>query len=241
MIRIAAISLSAFFLSVSVASAQMNSSVLPDVPEGVQAMSLLGEELRSGAPSESVLGNLATAKANYEADSDDADNIIWYGRRIAYTGDYRGAIAIFSEGVEKHPENARFYRHRGHRYISIREFDRAIVDFEKAATLIEGTEDEVEPDGAPNFAMRQFEVEPGGFTPKHSHPYEHEVYVLEGEGIAMEGNEQRPLRSGDFVYVPPDEVHQFRNTGDVPMKFLCMIPHVPEGTPVRQAPECEPQ
>jgi tetratricopeptide (TPR) repeat protein len=152
MIRIAAVALGAFILSVSVACAQTSSSILPDVPEGVQAMSLLGEELRSGAPSERVLENLATARADYEANPDDADNIIWYGRRIAYTGNYRGAIEVFSEGVEKHPDDARFYRHRGHRYISIREFDRAIADFEKAATLIEGTEDEVEPDGAPNAA-----------------------------------------------------------------------------------------
>jgi tetratricopeptide (TPR) repeat protein len=152
MIRIAAATLSTLLLTVSVATAQMNASILPDVPEGVQAISLLGEELRSAAPSQRVLDNLATAKADYEADSDDADNIIWYGRRIAYTGDYRGAIEVFSEGVEKHPDDPRFYRHRGHRYISIRELDRAIADFEKAVTLIEGTEDEIEPDGAPNAA-----------------------------------------------------------------------------------------
>jgi tetratricopeptide (TPR) repeat protein len=152
MIRIAAISSAILFLTSSVVIAQMNSSILPDVPEGVQAMSLLGEELKAGTPSETVLENLATAKAEYESDPDDADNIIWLGRRLAYTQDYRGAIEVFSEGIEKHPEDARFYRHRGHRYISIREYDRAIVDFEKAADLIEGTEDVVEPDGAPNAA-----------------------------------------------------------------------------------------
>ena len=133
-------------------STSMAQSMLPDVPEGVQAISLLGEELRSGEPSERLLGNLATARADYEADPDDADNIIWLGRRIAYTGDYRGAIEVFSEGIEKHPDDARMYRHRGHRYISIRELDRAIADFNRAMTLIEGTEDEVEPDGAPNPA-----------------------------------------------------------------------------------------
>lgn len=133
----------------SVAIAQ---AVLPDVPEGVQAISLLGEELRSGAPSERLLENLATARANYENDPDDTDNIIWLGRRIAYTGDYRGAIEVFSEGIEKHPTDARMYRHRGHRYISVREFDRAIRDFERAAVLIAQTEDAVEPDGAPNPA-----------------------------------------------------------------------------------------
>jgi hypothetical protein len=124
--------------------------VLPDVPEGVQAMSLSGAPLSSPAPSQTVLDRLATAKTDYDADPDNADNIIWYGRRTAYTGDYRGAIEIFSEGVEKFPDDARMYRHRGHRYVSIREFDRAIADLEHASMLIEGTENETEPDGAPN-------------------------------------------------------------------------------------------
>ena len=126
--------------------------ILPDVPEGVQAISLLGEELRAGEPSEAVLENLEKARADYVRMPNDADTIIWYGRRVGYTGDYRRAIEIFSEGVEKFPQDARFYRHRGHRYISIREFDRAIADFELAAALIEGTQDVVEPDGAPNPA-----------------------------------------------------------------------------------------
>ena len=137
---------------VSLATQQAQTAVLPEVPDGVQAISMLGEELRSGEPSQRLIENLSAARADYEADPDDADNIIWLGRRIAYTGDYRGAIEVFSEGADKHPRDARFYRHRGHRYISIREFDRAIADLERAAELIEGTEDEVEPDGAPNPA-----------------------------------------------------------------------------------------
>lgn len=115
-----------------------------------QATSLLGRPLVAAAPSETALQNLAEARANYERDPTDADNIIWYGRRIAYTGDYRDAIKVYSEGIEKHPQDARMYRHRGHRYISLREFDLAIADFEKAVTLIEGTENQVEPDGLPN-------------------------------------------------------------------------------------------
>ena len=134
------------------AIAQDDSSILPDVPDGVQAISLLGEELRSGEPNERLLANLAAARANYESAPDDADNIIWLGRRIAYTGDYRGAIRVFSAGIDKFPDDPRFYRHRGHRYISIRELDRAIADLEHAAMLIDGTEDELEPDGAPNPA-----------------------------------------------------------------------------------------
>jgi quercetin dioxygenase-like cupin family protein len=82
-----------------------------------------------------------------------------------------------------------------------------------------------EQQGAPNFAMRQYEVSPGGYTPKHSHPYEHEVFVLEGSGVVVEGDVEHPLSAGDFVFVVPGEVHQFRNTGKVPLKFLCMVPN----------------
>lgn len=124
--------------------------ILPEVPHGAQAVSLFGETLMSSAPSDAAVKDYAAAKADYDAEPANADNIIWYGRRAAYTGDYREAIRIFSEGIEKFPGDARMYRHRGHRYISIREFDRAIADLEHASRLVEGTEDVVEPDGQPN-------------------------------------------------------------------------------------------
>ena len=92
--------------------------------------------------------------------------------------------------------------------------------------------------GAPNFAMRQFEVAPGGHTPKHSHDYEHEVFVLEGAGLVVDGETERPLRAGDVIFVEPNDVHQFRNTGDKPMKFLCMVPNSATGKQVTVAPEC---
>ena len=138
------------YLVMLTAASSAAADVLPDVPSGAQAVSLLGEPLKVGEPASALVENLAAAKADYERDPDNADNIIWYGRRLAYTGDYRGAIERFSEGIEKFPNDARFYRHRGHRYVTVREFDRAIADLEKAVTLIEGTENETEPDGAPN-------------------------------------------------------------------------------------------
>ena len=95
-----------------------------------------------------------------------------------------------------------------------------------------------EADKAPNFAMRQFEVAPGGYTPRHSHPYEHEVYVLDGGGVVVEGDVEHRLSSGDVVYVAPGDVHQFRNTGDRPLKFLCLIPNSAAGLPIALAPEC---
>ena len=82
-----------------------------------------------------------------------------------------------------------------------------------------------EPDGAPSFSMRQFEVEPGGYTPKHAHAHEHEVFVLEGTGVVLEGDVEHPLRPGTAVLVNPKQLHQFRNTGSGPLKFLCLIPH----------------
>lgn len=93
-------------------------------------------------------------------------------------------------------------------------------------------------DGAPNFAMRQFEVAPGGFTPRHSHPYEHEVYVLEGEGTVFQDQLAHALRPGTVVYVAPDEIHQFRNDGAGPLKFLCLVPNDSMNKPITQAPEC---
>ena len=80
-------------------------------------------------------------------------------------------------------------------------------------------------DAAPSFSMRQFEVAPGGHTPKHSHAYEHEVFVLEGSGVVLDGDREHPIETGHAVYVPPNQVHQFRNTGAGPLKFLCLIPH----------------
>ena len=123
-------------------------------PEGVQ--SLLGNTLIPPAMSaerKAVLeANYAEAKAVYDADPNQADNIIWLGRRAAYLWNYNEAIDVFSSGIEAFPEDPRMYRHRGHRYITVRSFDQAIADFEKAVELIAGKPDEVEPDGAPNAA-----------------------------------------------------------------------------------------
>ncbi|MCB0632499.1 MAG: tetratricopeptide repeat protein [Saprospiraceae bacterium] len=115
-----------------------------------EATSLTGQTLYSPPPSEKLLADLANAKATYEADSTNVDNLIWYARRTAYPGYYRDAIAIYSRGIERFPDDARLYRHRGHRHITIREFDKAIANLVQAVQLIEGTEDEIEPDGMPN-------------------------------------------------------------------------------------------
>ncbi len=81
-------------------------------------------------------------------------------------------------------------------------------------------------DGANRFIMRLFELDPGGHTPHHQHDYEHEVFVLEGIGQVVDGQQQvHPLQPGTVVFVPPNETHQFRNTGSGLLRFLCLIPH----------------
>jgi tetratricopeptide (TPR) repeat protein len=124
------------------------------VPPGAEAVSLLGQPLISKPPTGEVLArleaNLAAARKEYDANPASADAIIWLGRRTAYLGHFRDAIAIFTQGIAKHPRDARMYRHRGHRYISVREFARAIADLEMAVKLEKGKADQVEPDGQPN-------------------------------------------------------------------------------------------
>ncbi len=108
------------------------------------------EPILSAKASEIYNSKLAEAKAVYAKTPNDADAIIWLGRRTAYLGNYKEAIEIFTKGIEKHPKDARMYRHRGHRFISIRCFDEAIKDFNSAAKLIKGKPDQIEPDGLPN-------------------------------------------------------------------------------------------
>ena len=112
-------------------------------------ISPLGTTLNYPTPSEQLLQKYQEAKKNYEA-SPTADNLIWYGRRAAYLANYDEAIAIYTEGIKIYPEDARIYRHRGHRYLSIRKFDEAIADLSRAAELIAGAPNEIEPDGMPN-------------------------------------------------------------------------------------------
>ena len=94
--------------------------------------------------------NMRSAEKKYKADSLNDDHIIWYGRRLAYLGYYKEAIAIYTKGINLHPDNARFYRHRGHRYITLRCYDNAIADLKKAIDLIKDQIDEIEEDGIPN-------------------------------------------------------------------------------------------
>jgi tetratricopeptide (TPR) repeat protein len=125
-----------------------------DHPIEVQAISLLGDTLRLPAL-DSAAGSergrrLEAARAAYESAPADPDALIWFGRRLAYVGRYREAIEVFTRGVEQFPDDARIFRHRGHRYITVRMLDSAMADLLQATQLTANRPDEIEPDGLPN-------------------------------------------------------------------------------------------
>lgn len=122
----------------------------------IEATSLMGAGLvRPEFDAETELrltNNLQNAIKNFNENPDSADNIIWVARHTAYLWRYQDAIYILTDGLNDYPDNPKFYRHRGHRYITIREFDKAIADLIQARRLIVDTKDEIEEDGAPNDA-----------------------------------------------------------------------------------------
>jgi quercetin dioxygenase-like cupin family protein len=81
-------------------------------------------------------------------------------------------------------------------------------------------------DGAPHFAMRILDVQPGCASPYHHHWWEHEVYVLDGQGVVVYDGGEAPIAAGSAILVGGDEMHQFRNTGEGVLRFICLIPHM---------------
>jgi tetratricopeptide (TPR) repeat protein len=136
-------------LSLVLMIAAISTAAMAQKPE---ATSLSGRPLHAiTLPNRAALeADLAQAEKNLAARPNDVDAMIWVGRRLGYLWRYQDSIAMFTRAVERHPDNPRPYRHRGHRYITVRQFDRAVADLEKAASLIKGIPDEIEPDGAPN-------------------------------------------------------------------------------------------
>ncbi len=80
------------------------------------------------------------------------------------------------------------------------------------------------PGEAPSFYMRLFEVEPGGEIFEHSHPWEHEIFVLQGEAIIRINGKEFRVKEGDAIYIPPCAEHYYKNVGEKTLRFLCMIP-----------------
>jgi len=136
--RIAITALIAFFLS-ALAQAQ------PCLLAASEVAPVLSTETRSLYEK-----NLTIAEAVHLDKPNEADSILWLGRRMGYLGRYKDAVRVFSSGLVLHKTDPRFYRHRGHRYITLRCFDDAIRDLEMAAKLVAGKPDEIEPDGIPN-------------------------------------------------------------------------------------------
>lgn len=179
-------------------------------PIVVQAVSFLGDSLRELPLSAEVRARydsqLAVAQASYERAPTDPDSIIWYARRLGYLGRFRESIAVYTRGIELHPDNPWMYRHRGHRYISVRELDNAIADLEKAVQLVAGKEDIVEPDGQPNAQNT-----PIGTL--HSNIWYHLglAYYLKGDfaraadvyrqEIAAARNDDRRVSTGHWLYM----------------------------------------
>jgi tetratricopeptide (TPR) repeat protein len=126
---------------------------------------------------------LVEARKNYEANPHDPEALMWVGRRLGYLGRFVEAIQVFTEGTQKFSDDARFYRHRGHRYLTLRRFDLAIQDFEKAARLIKGKPDEVEPDGQPN--ARNIPVSTLQFN----------IWYHLGLAYYLKGNNEKALKS----------------------------------------------
>ncbi len=121
--------------------------------EEVQAYAVDGAALyipeRSEEATSALTANLEEAQKNFDDDPSEM-NTIWLGRRWAYLTNYNKAIEVFTAGINKFPNSYKLYRHRGHRYISTRQFEKAEADYKKAFELMDKEKIEVEPDGAPN-------------------------------------------------------------------------------------------
>lgn len=128
----------------------------PARPEasGAEAVSLLGKPLAAPELPRKFRSQqrklLKKALGDLGERPNDPEAVIWVGRRTAYLGRYREAIRIYSQGIAAHPDHPGLRRHRGHRYLTLRRLDEAIVDLERAGELITGRDDEIEPDGLPN-------------------------------------------------------------------------------------------
>ncbi len=80
-------------------------------------------------------------------------------------------------------------------------------------------------EGWDSHVMRVVELGVDGFSPKHSHPWPHINYIIEGEGILFLNGEENPIKAGSFAYVPSEALHQFKNTGKETLKFICIVPN----------------
>ena len=139
-----------------VIAAAVSTAAFPARQSPPEATSLMGRPLFAPELTADQRTRLETslekARADLAKNPESVDAAIWVGRRLAYLGRFREAIDAFSRAIAAHPDDARLYRHRGHRLITVRRFDEAIGDLARASKLVSGKPDEIEPDGAPNAA-----------------------------------------------------------------------------------------
>ena len=194
------------------------------LPRGVQAISFLGDTLRDFPLAPAVRARheqqLAEAHAAYVRTPTNVDSIIWLGRRLGYLGRIREAIDIYSKGIALYPDNPWLYRHRGHRYITVRELDNAIADLLKARELVTPTMDQIEPDGQPN-ALNQpigtlvsnIEYHLGlAYYLQHDFVRSLLVYRLE---FANATNDDRRVSAGHWLYMSLRRAKQDEEAAEV--------------------------
>jgi quercetin dioxygenase-like cupin family protein len=100
-----------------------------------------------------------------------------------------------------------------------------VTDYESTGTTVRWLITR-EKEGAPRYAMRRFEIQPGGQIGLHSHPQEHEIYCLMGKGEVFTPEGTDEIKKDDVLYVPPEENHGYKNTGNESLVFLCVIPYL---------------
>jgi len=212
------------FVVAGCGGARHASQALSSLPRGVEAVSLLGDTLRAFPLSAETRARyemqLAEAKAAYDHTPTNPDSIIWYGRRLGYLGRLRESIDVYSRGIVLYPDNAWLYRHRGHRYISVRELDRAAADLERATSLTRGKPDEVEPDGQPNARNM-----PIGTLQSNIAYHLALAYYLKGDferalpvyrrELADAGNDDRRVSTAHWLYMSLRRLGRDKEAADV--------------------------
>ena len=118
-------------------------------PRGLNGETLLRAPI-TGERRLRMEAQLAEARERHRAAPEDEEAIVWLGRRLAYLARYSEALEVYGEGLRRHPDSVRLLRHRGHRYITTRRLEDAVLDLTRAAELARGVPDAIEPDGQPN-------------------------------------------------------------------------------------------
>ncbi|MBX3175214.1 MAG: hypothetical protein KF709_12420 [Gemmatimonadaceae bacterium] len=137
--------------TLAVATARLATTRVAAFARGAALMLLAASPVvRAPLAAQAPPQDLPAARAAWERSPRNVDSIIWFGRRTAYTGAFADAVVIYTEGLRLHPDEPHLLRHRGHRYISLRQYPLAIRDLSRALGVVGGAPDEIEPDGQPN-------------------------------------------------------------------------------------------